>query len=150
MRYVSIQQTIRYSICKISDIACGPLCWTVLVSWYSYHGQGESQVKEYLKTLLSVILWNYSTNTLRNHNVKYQPMSHLTSDFTYTLEPLSSLQWNPVWNKKGSRRLVAVGHIFIYYNVYYSIFILLINIQMNAKNNSLNVKRPSELARRSR
>ncbi len=32
MRYVSIQQTIRYSICKISDIACGPPFWIVLVS----------------------------------------------------------------------------------------------------------------------
>ncbi len=29
MRYVSIQQTIRYSICKISDIDCGPQFWTV-------------------------------------------------------------------------------------------------------------------------
>ncbi len=37
MRYISIQQTIRYSICKISDIACGPPFWTVLVSWYPHH-----------------------------------------------------------------------------------------------------------------
>ncbi len=36
-RYVSIQQTIRYSIWKISDIACGPPFWTVLVSWYPHH-----------------------------------------------------------------------------------------------------------------
>ncbi len=37
MKYVSIQQTIRYSICKISDIACGPSFWAVLVSWYPNH-----------------------------------------------------------------------------------------------------------------
>ncbi len=36
MRYVSIQQTIRYSICKISDIACGPPFWTISVSWYPH------------------------------------------------------------------------------------------------------------------
>ncbi len=34
MRYVSIQQTIQYSICKISDIACGLPFWTV--KWYDY------------------------------------------------------------------------------------------------------------------
>ncbi len=37
MRYVSIQQTIRYSICKISDIACGPPFRTILFSWYPHH-----------------------------------------------------------------------------------------------------------------
>ncbi len=37
MRYVSIQQTIRYSICKISDIACGPPFWNVLVSWFPHY-----------------------------------------------------------------------------------------------------------------
>ncbi len=37
MRYVAIQQTIRYSICKISVIACGPPFWTVFVSWYPHH-----------------------------------------------------------------------------------------------------------------
>ncbi len=34
MRYVSIQQTIWYSMCKISDFACGAPFWTVMVRWY--------------------------------------------------------------------------------------------------------------------
>ncbi len=34
MRYVSIQQTIRFSISKISNIGCATPSWTVLVSWY--------------------------------------------------------------------------------------------------------------------
>ncbi len=37
MRYVSIQQTIRYSKYKILNIACGPPFWTVLVSWYPHN-----------------------------------------------------------------------------------------------------------------
>ncbi len=46
--YVSIQQTIRYSICKISDIACGPPFWTVLVSWYP-HKEGTYSPQLYCK-----------------------------------------------------------------------------------------------------
>ncbi len=44
MRYVSIQQTTRYSICKISDIACGPPFWTVLVSWYPHHASLDAML----------------------------------------------------------------------------------------------------------
>ncbi len=28
---------LSYSICKISNIACGPPFWTVLDSWYPHH-----------------------------------------------------------------------------------------------------------------
>ncbi len=49
LRYVSIQQTIQYSICKISDIACGPPFWTVLVSWYPDHDSGNYYNSQYLK-----------------------------------------------------------------------------------------------------
>ncbi len=39
MRYVSIQQTIQFSICKISDIGYVPSIWTVLVKWYPHYGK---------------------------------------------------------------------------------------------------------------
>ncbi len=48
LRYVSIQQTIQYSICKISDIACGPPFWTVLVSWYPHHGYSNKGDKQHI------------------------------------------------------------------------------------------------------
>ncbi len=34
MRYVSLEPTIQFSICKISYIGCVPPIWTVWVSWY--------------------------------------------------------------------------------------------------------------------
>ncbi len=37
MIYVSIQHTIRFSVCKISDIGCAPPSWTVSIRWYSYY-----------------------------------------------------------------------------------------------------------------
>ncbi len=66
MRYVSMQQTIQYSICKISDIACGPLFRTVLVSWYPHHAHSEcdthkailsGHVIEYLCCLCKHLYW---------------------------------------------------------------------------------------------
>ncbi len=33
-RYVSIEQTIQFAICKISDIGSATVFWTVLVRWY--------------------------------------------------------------------------------------------------------------------
>ncbi len=37
MRNVSIEKTIQFIICKISDIGCAPPLWTVLVSWYPHY-----------------------------------------------------------------------------------------------------------------
>ncbi len=34
MRYVSIEQTIKFPLCKMSYIVCTPPFWNVLVSWY--------------------------------------------------------------------------------------------------------------------
>ncbi len=60
MRYVSIQQTIQYSICKISDIACGPLFWTVLVNWYFHHDMVSFKVHLHRHLYLTPELCNLS------------------------------------------------------------------------------------------
>ncbi len=34
-------------MCKISDIACGPPFWTVLVSWYPHHVIGHERIQHF-------------------------------------------------------------------------------------------------------
>ncbi len=47
MRYVSIQQTIRIVICKISHIGCASPFWTVLVSCYPHFDKYITRMLNY-------------------------------------------------------------------------------------------------------
>ncbi len=83
MRYVSIQQTIRYSICKISDIACGHTFWTVLVSWsprHEFHGVHSCHYILHKWRPVSLVLWNHIT---RGQQVS--SMSANTESLSHTL-----------------------------------------------------------------
>ncbi len=48
--------TTNYSICKISDIACGPPLWTVLVSWYPHHAEEQCLCRSLIWPNLNVLL----------------------------------------------------------------------------------------------
>ncbi len=71
MRYVSIQQTIRYS-----DIACGHPFWTVLVSWYSHH---------------VVVVMNMST-VKPNNNQQMRIFKYIGTKSWNTTDPLTRVK----------------------------------------------------------
>ncbi len=94
MRYVSLQQTIRYLICKISDIACGAPFWTVLVSWYPHHELDSFYINRV--TFIAALYEQLHTTTINpashyNNNTMY----HLNnfSDLLYIVCAEFSLQW---------------------------------------------------------
>ncbi len=64
MRYVLIEQSIRFAICMISDIGCAHVLWTVLVHWYHLYVVGEVDQKHWGYELHCLILSYTDSNFL--------------------------------------------------------------------------------------